>query len=106
MTRWQVAWRAVRVSVCAGDYVASEFRRLGLKPAGDAGTFFQDVPLASVLNPHAAGGTGRNVIAALEGADAGRRGEWVVVGAHYDHLGEGRLAVIACTWGPRDSQRR
>jgi len=74
---------------CAGDYIAGEFRRLGLRPAGAAGTFFQDVPLASVLNPHAAGGTGRNVMAALDGANAALKGEWIVVGAHYDHLGEG-----------------
>lgn len=74
---------------CAGGYVAAEFRRLGLRPAGEAGTFFQDVPLASILNPHAAGGTGRNVIAALDGADDVLKREWVVIGAHYDHLGEG-----------------
>jgi hypothetical protein len=27
------------------DYIASEFRRLGLQPAGDSGTYFQTVPL-------------------------------------------------------------
>ena len=74
---------------CAGDFIASEFTRLKLRPAGENGTFFQTVPLASVLNPHAAGGTGRNVIAALDGADPVLRREWVVLGAHYDHLGEG-----------------
>jgi len=30
------------------DYVASEFRRLGLEPAGDNGTYFQTVPFWSV----------------------------------------------------------
>ena len=30
----------------AADYVAAEFRRLGLEPAGDSGTYFQRVPLA------------------------------------------------------------
>jgi hypothetical protein len=30
----------------ATDYVAAEFRRLGLEPAGDNGTYFQTVPLA------------------------------------------------------------
>jgi hypothetical protein len=29
------------------DYVASEFRRLGLKPAGDSGGYFQFVPMVS-----------------------------------------------------------
>jgi hypothetical protein len=74
---------------CAGDYIAAEFRRLGLRPGGDGGTFFQSLPLASAINPHAPGGTGRNVVALLAGADAARAGEAVVIGAHYDHLGHG-----------------
>ena len=74
---------------CAGDFIAREFARIGLKPGGENGTFFQSLDLASVLNPHAPGGTGRNVIATLEGADPELKREWVVVGAHYDHLGEG-----------------
>jgi hypothetical protein len=74
---------------CAGEYVAAEFRRLGLEPAGDSGTYFQSLPLASATNPHAAGGTGRNVVALLRGGDPALRGEAVVVGAHYDHLGRG-----------------
>ena len=74
---------------CAGDYVAAEFRRLGLRPAGDNGTYFQSLPLASALNPHAPGGTGRNVLAAMPGSDPILAREWVVIGAHYDHLGEG-----------------
>jgi len=74
---------------CAGDYIAREFARIGLKPGGEKGTFFQSLDLASALNPHAPGGTGRNVVAVLEGADPELKREWVVVGAHYDHLGEG-----------------
>ena len=76
---------------CAGDYIAREFTRLRLRPAGEAGTYFQSLSLASTLNPHAPGGTGRNVIAALDGADARLKNEWIVIGAHYDHLGEGGL---------------
>ena len=74
---------------CAGDYIAGQFAKLKLRPAGDDATFFQSLSLASALNPHAPGGTGRNVIAALDGADARLRAEWIVIGAHYDHLGEG-----------------
>jgi hypothetical protein len=74
---------------CAGDYIAGEFGKLRLRPAGDNNTFFQSLPLASALNPHAAGGTGRNVIAALDGTDPRLKEEWIVIGAHYDHLGEG-----------------
>lgn len=74
---------------CAGEFIAREFARIGLTPGGENGTFFQSLDLASVLNPHAPGGTGRNVIATLEGADPELKREWLVVGAHYDHLGEG-----------------
>ena len=74
---------------CAGDYIAGQFAKAKLRPAGDDGTFFQSLSLASALNPHAPGGTGRNVIAALDGADARLKDEWIVIGAHYDHLGEG-----------------
>ena len=72
---------------CAGDYIAARFREIGLQPRGNQG-FFQTVPLASLLNPHSQG-TGRNVIAVLPGSSARLRGEWVIIGAHYDHLGRG-----------------
>lgn len=72
---------------CAGDYLASEFKRLGLKPAGESGTYFQGLPLSTVLNPHFKGGTGRNVVGLLPGRDPS--GPVVIVGAHYDHLGLG-----------------
>lgn len=80
---------------CAGDYIAAELRRIGLSPAGDDGTFFQSFSLASAMNPHAPGGTGRNVVAMLEGADPALRAEAVVIGAHYDHLGRGPMFSLA-----------
>lgn len=63
------------------EYVADVFRRLGLQPAGDGGTYFQEVPGAS--GEYAA----RNVIAILPGIDATLRGQYVLVGAHNDHVG-------------------
>jgi hypothetical protein len=39
--------------------------------------------------------TVRNVIGALEGSDPVLRDEWVVVGAHYDHLGLGDQSSLA-----------
>ncbi len=80
---------------CAGDYIASEFRQLGLRPLGANGSYFQEVPLASVVNPHAPGGTGRNVIGLLEGSHRTLRQEVVVIGAHYDHLGLGGVGSLA-----------
>jgi Peptidase family M28/PDZ domain len=73
---------------CAGEYIAAEFERIGLRPAGEQG-YFQNVPLASALNPHGSAGTGRNVIAVLDGTDDTLKREWIVIGAHYDHLGDG-----------------
>jgi hypothetical protein len=80
---------------CAGEYIAAEFRRLGLRPAGENATYFQSLSLASALNPHAPGGTGRNVLGAIAGADPALSREWVVIGAHYDHLGEGGSGSLA-----------
>jgi hypothetical protein len=80
---------------CAGDFIAARFREIGLVAGGVSVSFFQDVPLASVVNPHAAGMTGRNVIGFLPGSDPQLRHEWIVVGAHYDHLGHGEHGSTA-----------
>jgi Tol biopolymer transport system component len=82
-------------AACAAEFIAYAFRRLGLAPGGTDGTYFQDVPLASVVNPHAPGGTGRNVIAVLPGTDRRMAEEYVVVGAHFDHLGMGGMNSLA-----------
>ncbi len=37
----------------------------------------------------------RNVVGALEGSDPGLKDEWVVIGAHYDHLGLGDQSSLA-----------
>ncbi|MGE0160513.1 MAG: M20/M25/M40 family metallo-hydrolase [Gemmatimonadales bacterium] len=66
------------------EYVAEVFRRLGLEPAGDAGTYFQDVPPPTGLRfEHPS----RNVIAVLRGSDPALRGQYVLAGAHNDHEG-------------------
>jgi hypothetical protein len=74
---------------CAGDFIAARFAALKLKPAGSNGTYFQEFSVASVTNPHAPGGKGRNVLGMLEGSDPQLKNEFVIVGAHYDHLGMG-----------------
>ena len=80
---------------CAGDYIAARFQQLGLRGAGPDGSYFQDVPLASIVNPHASGDSGRNVLAVLDGADPRLRDEYIVIGAHYDHLGRGSMGSLA-----------
>ena len=76
---------------CAADFIASRFAALGLEPAGNNNTYFQEFPIVSAHNPHAPSGTGRNVIALLEGSDPQLKKEIVIVGAHYDHLGNGEF---------------
>jgi hypothetical protein len=71
----------------ASGYVASEFRRLGLQPAGENGTFFQTVPNIRSRDPLAAPGLARNVVAIVPGTDPLLRGEYVSITAHNDHLG-------------------
>jgi acetylornithine deacetylase/succinyl-diaminopimelate desuccinylase-like protein len=80
---------------CAGEYIAQRFAAIGLKPAGTGNTYFQEFSVASVTNPHAGGGMGRNVIGILEGSDPQLKNEFVIVGAHYDHLGMGEFGSTA-----------
>ncbi|MGQ0815756.1 MAG: M20/M25/M40 family metallo-hydrolase [Gemmatimonadota bacterium] len=85
---------------CAADFIAATFARLGLRPAGDNGTYFQSFELASAINPHAPKGTARNVVAVLNGADPKLNNEYVIVGAHYDHLGMGAFGSTAGSTEP------
>ena len=73
----------------ATAYIEREVRRMGLEPAGDAGTYFQDIhPDSSArFNGHAPPGTARNVVAILRGSDPVLRNEYVAIGAHSDHIG-------------------
>lgn len=70
----------------AAEYLAAEFGRLGLDPAGDGGTFVQRYPL-----PVGAGGDSAapNVVAILRGGDPVLRDTYVVFSAHMDHIGHG-----------------
>jgi len=79
----------------ATDYIAAEIRRIGLEPAGDSGTFFQDIHPDTIrgLSGKPAPGTARNVIAILHGSDPVLRNEYVAIGAHSDHLGVRSRAV-------------
>lgn len=72
----------------AADLIARGFREAGLVPGGDEeGSFFQTWkdrgadPEKEVLL--------RNVIGILPGSNPDFRGQSIVIGAHYDHLGHG-----------------
>jgi len=65
----------------AAAFLIDEFRRLKLEPLFQ-GQFIQEVPAAEPGRVQ-----GRNVGAVLRGADPVLKDEWVIVSAHYDHLG-------------------
>jgi hypothetical protein len=62
-------------------YLIDEFKKLKLEPLFD-GSYYQDVP-----DREPAPIMGRNVGAKLVGSDPKLRDEWVIVSAHFDHLG-------------------
>ena len=67
----------------AGEYIASNFRRMGLEPAGDDG-YFQTV----VIKPEEPlSAKSRNVVGILRGSDPKLKDTYVVVSSHYDHIG-------------------
>jgi len=65
----------------AGTYVADAFRELGLEPLFD-GSYTQDLPAEEPGQIY-----GRNVGARLVGSDPALKDEWIIVSAHFDHLG-------------------
>ena len=71
----------------ASDYLAGALRKLRLKPVvkekKDKG-FYQDFTFGKEAQM-----TSHNIIAVLPGKDRNLRNEFIVVGAHYDHLGLG-----------------
>jgi hypothetical protein len=77
----------------AAGYVADKFERAGLKPAF-GGSYFQVVPskLGDAKSPDG-DYLGRNVAAILPGSDPELKSEWVLLSAHFDHIGvrDGKL---------------
>jgi aminopeptidase YwaD len=95
----------------AGEYVAAEFRKIGLRPGVSVGNgkpgYKQSFSYSPVRDPHsmAADPTGTlaapsakstfNVIGILPGHDPILKNEAIVIGAHYDHLGHGGQGSLA-----------
>ncbi len=78
----------------ATAYIAAEAARLGLEPAGDGGTYFQNIQASTPrFNTGEHPEYARNVIAILRGSDPVLRNEYVAVGAHNDHVGVRQTAV-------------
>jgi hypothetical protein len=69
-------------------HLAAAFEGLGLRPAfGDS--YFQPIPWLLAEDKARTGSfIGRNVAAVLPGADPRLKDEWIVLSAHFDHLGQ------------------
>jgi hypothetical protein len=72
----------------ASRHVAEAFQRLNLEPAF-GNSFFQPIPSPLADEDYPKGNyIGRNVAAVLPGVDSTLRDEWVLLSAHFDHLGK------------------
>lgn len=67
----------------AAEYIAAQFRRIGLEPAGDDG-YFQTSPF-DPNNPDSP--KVRNVAGILPGSDPKLKDTYVMLTSHYDHIG-------------------
>ena len=73
----------------AAAYIAREYQRLGLPGPYRAYCGADSTCTAAYLQQFDLGGdTAQNVVAIITGTDPSMRPEFIVVGAHYDHLGE------------------
>jgi peptidase M28-like protein/PDZ domain-containing protein len=81
----------------AGTYIANTFRRLRLRPGNPDGSFFQPFTISrdapAVQHTNLGGATTRNIVAVLPGRGP-LRGQLIVIGAHYDHLGLGGASAL------------
>lgn len=69
----------------AAEFIASRFRAAGLEPIGDEG-YFQIGTSAS--RGQQAAITAKNVIGLLKGSDPRLADTYIIISAHYDHLGK------------------
>ena len=63
----------------AGSYLVQQLRRIGIQPAGIGGDYFQEFSDRGF----------RNIVSVLPGSDPMLKNRYIVVGAHYDHVGLG-----------------
>lgn len=67
-----------RGGLAAARYLEKKMKEAGLKPAGDNGSFIQRF-----------GSSYLNIVGVLPGSDPALSGEYIVIGAHFDHVGYG-----------------
>lgn len=81
----------------AAGYLAAQLRGARAQPAGDSGTYLQHWTVGNTAGTRQAGVAGcttANVLATIPGRGS-LAGQYVIVGAHFDHLGTGRFGSLA-----------
>src|SRR5712691_7453139 len=76
----------------AAAYIRQGFARAGLRASLQPFTISPDAP--AVMHTQLGGTATANIVGVLPGRSAALRGEVVVVGAHYDHLGYGGFGAL------------
>ena len=86
------AGRAGKTGLIAATYLADQFRKIGLEPLFPGDNYFQEIP-SGVEENGIREILGRNIGAWLPGSDEDLRNEFIIISAHYDHLGvrEGQI---------------
>src|SRR5690348_6452087 len=73
----------------ASRHIATAFERLKLLPLFDDNSYFQPIPSLTIdKDTGKEGFIGRNVGAVLPGSDPKLKDEWIIIAAHFDHLGK------------------
>ncbi|MCA9248169.1 MAG: M28 family peptidase, partial [Planctomycetales bacterium] len=72
----------------ASGYLVSELERLGAQPGGPSGAWYQVFQ-----------GNYRNLLALIPGSDKDLAQEYLLIGAHYDHVGYGTRTNSYGPWG-------
>tara|TARA_B100000575_G_scaffold294596_1_gene311928 strand:+ start:10526 stop:11824 length:1299 start_codon:yes stop_codon:yes gene_type:complete len=90
----------------AANYIIQAFEQYGVEPKGNDGTFLQDftINIARLTNPHASDDTKgeRRVASNVIGWIPGRSNtDYIIIGAHYDHLGYGSFGSLYSGTNPR-----
>jgi aminopeptidase N len=73
----------------AAHYIALAFKDAGLKPGGDAHSYYQTWETAALVKKSKQTVTLHNVIGIIPGSNPQMAGQAVILCAHYDHLGLG-----------------
>ena len=74
----------------AAEYIVSEYEQAGLKPLFREG-WYDRFSIAAFPDADF-----KNVVGLIEGGDPALKGEVIVLGAHYDHLGirKGQMLIV------------